>query len=75
MLLNSGLDYGFAMMEPRLTRMLRRFGIYFKQIGNVVDYHGFRGPFLIERKDILPNLSSDVFELFKTIDRQLFPGT
>jgi N-acyl amino acid synthase of PEP-CTERM/exosortase system len=75
MLLNSGLDYGFAMMEPRLTRMLRRFGIYFKQIGNVVDYHGFRGPFLIERKDILSNLRSDVFGLFKIIDRQLFPGT
>jgi N-acyl amino acid synthase of PEP-CTERM/exosortase system len=75
MLLNSGLKYGFAMMEPRLTRMLKRYGIVFNQIGDVTDHHGMRGPFVIEKYMILPNLSLNVFGLFKTIDRQLFPGT
>jgi N-acyl amino acid synthase of PEP-CTERM/exosortase system len=71
MLLNSGLKYGVAMMEPRLTRMLSRIGIVFKQIGNVVDYHGRRGPFLISREDILSNLTPEFEPLMKLIDVEL----
>ncbi len=69
MLLNSKLDLAFAMMEPRLTRMLKRYGIVFQQIGDVVDYHGMRGPFVIYRNTILPNLRSDALALFRIIDR------
>ncbi len=74
MLLHSGLEYGFAMMEPRLIRMLRRYGIGFKQIGDVVDYHGNRGPFLLTRSGMLsdkPKLPPDVGELLQVVDRQL----
>jgi N-acyl amino acid synthase of PEP-CTERM/exosortase system len=71
MLLNSGLEHGLAMMEPRLTRLLRRYGIVFKQIGDIVDYHGRRGPFLITREDILPSLSPKVLPLMKVIDTEL----
>lgn len=71
MLLNSGLKYAFAMMEPRLTRMLRLYGIKFTQIGDVVNYHGMRGPFVIDREVILPNLSSELHELMKVIDHEL----
>lgn len=71
MLLNSGLKYGFAMMEPRLTRMLKRYGIVFKQIGDVMDHHGMRGPFVIERGEILPNLTRNVRVLLDIINHQL----
>lgn len=71
MLINSNLDYGFAMMEPRLTRMLRRIGIMFKQIGNVVDCYGRRGPFLISREDVLSGLSPEFQPLMKLIDTEL----
>ncbi|MCP4407504.1 MAG: PEP-CTERM/exosortase system-associated acyltransferase [Gammaproteobacteria bacterium] len=71
MLLNSGLKYGFAMMEPRLTRMLRRYGIIFSQIGDVVNYHGMRGPFVIDREVILLNLSPELHELMGAIDSEL----
>lgn len=71
MLLNSPLDHGFAMMEPRLSRLLKRFGIVFDLAGEVVDYHGPRGPFLLSRPNIIPNLRPDVYELMRLIDQQL----
>lgn len=71
LVLNSDVKYAFAMMEPRLTRMLRRFGIVFEQIGNVVNYHGLRGPFVIARENILLNLSPKIRPLMSVIDEEL----
>jgi N-acyl amino acid synthase of PEP-CTERM/exosortase system len=71
MVLNSDVKYAFAMMEPRLTRMLRRFGIVFNQIGDVVNYHGQRGPFVIARENILLNLSPKIRPLMSVIDEEL----
>lgn len=71
MVLNSNLKYAFAMMEPRLTRMLRRFGIVFNQIGNVVNYHGQRGPFVIARENILINISPKIRPLMEVIENEL----
>lgn len=34
----------FAVMEPSLLRLLNRFGIFFKPIGPLVQYHGMRQP-------------------------------
>ena len=40
----SQIKLWFAVMEPQLLRLLRRFGIFFTQAGPVVDYHGRRLP-------------------------------
>lgn len=34
----------FAVMEPSLLRLLSRFGIYFRPLGSLVEYHGLRQP-------------------------------
>lgn len=39
-----GISDWFAVMEPALLRLLSRFGIYFRPIGPLVDYHGMRQP-------------------------------
>lgn len=52
--IEAGLEKAFTMMEPRLARHLRRSGIYFHQIGEIVDYHGRRGPFAITPQEV-PN--------------------
>ena len=36
--------YWYAVMEPILIRLLKRFGIHFVHIGPVVEYHGKRVP-------------------------------
>lgn len=73
MFMHSSLDYCIAMMEPRLARMLRLYGLYFERIGQVVDYHGQRGPFMIVRDQVLANFKPDISQLMTAIDGQLYP--
>lgn len=51
--LNRGLDQVLVMMEPRLARLLGSCGIRFTPVGEVIDYHGKRGPFRIRREELL----------------------
>ncbi len=43
----------YALMEPVCERLLQSFGIYFKPISPVVDFHGFRRSYLGNISDIL----------------------
>lgn len=42
----------FVMIEPRLARGLRRIGIIFTQIGDVIDFHGLRAPHYIDTRTL-----------------------
>ncbi len=68
-----GLDSVFTMMEPRLARHLQRFGLKFTQIGDVIDYHGKRGPFQVEREAVLKGLNAQMQELLASIRAELCP--
>lgn len=63
----TGLQGVFAMMEPRLARLLSRFGIRFTQVGKVVDYHGPRAPFYITRDDLLYGIKPEISNLLDLI--------
>lgn len=67
----SGLDGVFAMMELRLARHLSHYGIKFVQVGNVVEYHGPRAPFYINRAGLMNNLRPEVRELLDAITADL----
>ena len=54
----------YAMMEPRLSRLLKRVGIEFTQVGEIIDYHGLRAAFHITRESGLRNLKKSVIELY-----------
>jgi N-acyl amino acid synthase of PEP-CTERM/exosortase system len=41
-----GITHMYIMMERKLYRMLSKFGLLFHQIGEPVDYHGIRSPYL-----------------------------
>jgi N-acyl amino acid synthase of PEP-CTERM/exosortase system len=69
--LNQGLDGVFAMMEPRLARQLRRFGIVFTQVGAQVEHRGVRAPFFIHRNDLSNTLKPHCRELLEKIQSQL----
>ncbi len=69
--LNQGLGGVFAMMEPRLARQLRRFGIVFEQVGAEVDHRGIRAPFFISREGLLNNLKPECRVLLDSIQEQL----
>lgn len=65
----TGLDGVFAMMELRLARHLRRFGIRFEQAGEVVDHHGDRAAFYISKHTLMnylePEIKKLMFELLE----------
>ena len=65
--LEKNLDGVFAVMEPRLARHLRRFGIVFQQAGNVIEYHGERAVFYIDRDGLFKHLQPEIKDLLDTI--------
>ena len=66
-----GFDYGFAMMEMRLVRLLNRYGIRFMQVGDLVNYHGRRGPFCIHEDLMRRHFKPEIRELMAVMKEQL----
>ena len=75
MFVDSDAEFGVAMMEPKLVRLLRKCGIYFESVGHVVNYHGLRAPYVIFRDDVRRQLPGEVRELFDEICRQWRGGS
>lgn len=71
MVLNQGLDGVFAMMEPRLARQLRRFGILFEQVGEPVEHRGMRVPFCMSSNSIWNDLRPEWLALLGKIQGRL----
>lgn len=61
----------FVMMELRLARSLKFVGINFEQIGPVVEYHGKRAPFYINRISMLENLPPQFKNMLKHLMGEL----
>lgn len=49
----------FTMSDPRTARLTRRMGIAMHQVGELVDFHGFRGIFQIDLADVLAGVPAD----------------
>ncbi|MGZ8094869.1 MAG: PEP-CTERM/exosortase system-associated acyltransferase [Methylosarcina sp.] len=71
LMMEAKLDYGTALMEPRLARLLARFGIDLKQIGEPMEYFGLRAPYLIFPEATYQNLSTNYKALFDLIKQEL----
>jgi len=62
-----GRTYVFALMEPFLPRLLRRFGICFNRVGRDVDYHGIRAVYYIDTDEFLMTMDRDFHQLYNWI--------
>lgn len=71
MLMNSEAEWGFAMMEPKLERLLRRYGVIFEPVGEPFNYHGWRSPYIIHRSEIGRHFKHGVGELYFEVNRGL----
>lgn len=60
-----------VMMEPRLNRRLKRFGLPFEQIGEEMDYHGQRAMFYLAEKDFHKELTEQLEELYEIIHKDM----
>lgn len=56
-----------AMMEPKLARRLRIFGITFEQVAEPIEHHGVRAAYRLTKESFESGLSPPLKELFKII--------
>ncbi|AYA65184.1 PEP-CTERM/exosortase system-associated acyltransferase [Alteromonas sp. RKMC-009] len=73
--LEFGVKHAYVMMEPRLARSMGYVGIKFQQIGPVVDYHGKRAPYYINRPllegSLKPGFASMLNEIRLSLREQI----
>ena len=62
-----GISDWFAVMEPALLRLLSRFGIYFKPIGPLVEYHGMRQPCHANVATLLDRVKKECFDVWEFV--------
>ena len=65
--LNRGLERVFAIMEPRLARRLRTYGIAFEQVGEPLEHHGLRIPYCVQRHSFEHSMAPPIRALLDTI--------
>jgi N-acyl amino acid synthase of PEP-CTERM/exosortase system len=54
-----GITHFCAVMEPALIRILRRFGLDFEEIGDLVNHHGLRQPCVARLEDLVRRNRAD----------------
>lgn len=70
--LENHLGHVVVMMEPRLARLLNRYGICFEQIGDLMEYHGQRALFCLDKRDLLNKLKPELIEFYKRVKDDLY---
>jgi N-acyl amino acid synthase of PEP-CTERM/exosortase system len=71
-----GVENVCAVMELPLLRLLARFGLYFKLIGEPVEYHGWRQPCYANVEELIAGVEAerpDVWEVITDCGRLLKP--
>jgi N-acyl amino acid synthase of PEP-CTERM/exosortase system len=65
----SGRGQVFAMMAPRLPRLLRRSGFLMEQAGDITEYHGQRALYFTTVERVVEHLRPELRELYNAIHR------
>ena len=61
----------FAMMEPRLPRLLSRSGFHFTRVGDAIDFHGKRSAFYIDLHKAEKEIHADLLPLYEHVKSEL----
>lgn len=69
----SGKNLAFAMMEPRLPRLLSMSGFHFVKVGETIDFHGKRSAYCINREQAETGMHQALLPLYRHIQERLGP--
>lgn len=61
----------FAMMEPRLPRLLSMSGFNFTKVGDNINFHGKRGAFYIDQHQAEKEIHAELLPLYRHIQNEL----
>ncbi len=65
------IEHVIASMEPVLPRLIKRTNIVFKEIGNLVEYHGKRKTYVVHKSDVLEAIDKPTQSMVRTIELDL----
>lgn len=74
MCVHSGRYHAYVMIEPALARILRRVGINFQQIGEVIEFNGKRAPYYVDMRTVTETLKPAYLALREVLAEQLGIG-
>lgn len=66
-----GLERVLVVMEPRLQRHLKRFGLIFHQISNPFELRGTRALFELPHSELTANMELPILDLYRHIRQEL----
>ena len=69
----TGRRHVFAMMEPRLPRLLSLSGFHFTQVSEAIEYHGSRHAYYIDHTKAEKEMHEDLMPLYLHIRQTLEP--
>ncbi|MFY0989731.1 PEP-CTERM/exosortase system-associated acyltransferase [Halomonas sp. C05BenzN] len=69
----TGRHHVFAMMEPRLPRLLALSGFHFTKVGKTIDFHGKRNAFYIDHSKAEKEIHEELIPLYLHIQNELTP--
>lgn len=69
----SGKKVAFAMMEPRLPRLLAMAGFNFTKVGETIEFHGQRSAYCITREQAEAGMQHTLAPLYRHIQQTLGP--
>jgi len=65
----------YALMEPFLPRLLKRFGLVFVRMGRDVNYHGTRAVYITDTRFLVHRLDKEMEALYRWVHDQLASST
>lgn len=65
--ISNAIAHTVVMMEPRLARLLGSCGIRFTALGEIIEYHGRRGPFVITPDQLRAHINPGAEELLNEL--------
>jgi N-acyl amino acid synthase of PEP-CTERM/exosortase system len=70
-----GVERLYAMMEPFLPKLMKRSaGINFTRVGEDIDYHGLRAPYITAPEQVVSDLLPDLRALYDAIRAGFAPS-
>ncbi|MBB3191369.1 PEP-CTERM/exosortase system-associated acyltransferase [Halomonas cerina] len=69
----TGRRHVFAMMEPRLPRLLALSGFHFTKVSQTIEYHGTRNAYYIDHRKAEQEMHQDLMPLYLHIQKALAP--
>lgn len=67
----TGRRHVFAMMEPRLPRLLALSGFHFTKVSQPIEFHGTRHAYYIDHQKAEQEMHADLLPLYRDIKRTL----